>query len=117
MFIDAKKAHLVGECQKDVYEELTEEAGVQSDERGKLKYWLYGCRRARRAWEDHYSKVLVGTGFQRALSSPVALCHPGRDLLAVVHGDDFAFLGADAEVDFALQVLRKHYEIKTSGRL
>ncbi len=72
MFIDVKKAHLVPACHEDVYVELPEEAEVQKDECGKLLYWLYGCRRAGQAWEDHYSKVLMDAVFKRASSSPVA---------------------------------------------
>ncbi len=99
MFIDAKKAHHVAECHEDAYVELPEEAGAQSDECRKLRCWLYGCRRAGRAWEDHYSKALVGAGFPRALSNPAAFYHPGRDLLVAAHGEDLLFTGADAELD------------------
>ncbi len=50
MFIDVKRAHLVPVCKEDVYGELPAEAGVEHDERGKLLYWLYGCRKAGQAW-------------------------------------------------------------------
>lgn len=40
MYLDIKKAHLAPKCDKDVYVELPEEAGVQSDECGKLIHWL-----------------------------------------------------------------------------
>ena len=56
MFIDAKKAHLNPRCEEDVYIELPEEAGHEEGMCGKLKYWLYGFRRAAQAWEDFYSK-------------------------------------------------------------
>lgn len=117
MFIDVRKAHLIPECAEDVYVELPEEAGVRSDECGKLLYWLYGCRRAGQAWEDHYSKVLMDSGFQRAVTSPVAFYHPDREMWAVVHGGDFVFTGLDGDLNFALAVLQKHYEIKNRGRL
>ena len=70
--IDVKKAHLVPKCTQDVYVELPAEAGVQEDECGKLIYWLYGCRPAAQAWEEHYSSVLASVGFKRLLSSPIA---------------------------------------------
>ena len=117
MFTDVKKAHLVPECHEEVYVELPEEAEVEKDECGKLLRWLYGCRRAGQAWEDHYSGVLANVGFKRAMSSPVAFYHPGRDLWAVVHGDDFVFTGVDDDLDFVLQELVRHYEIKNRGRL
>lgn len=117
MFIDVKKAHLVPKCERDVYVELPPEAGVQEDECGKLLYWLYGCRPAAQAWEEHYSGVLEGVGFRRLTSSPVAFTHCERDLAGVVHGDDFIFEGLDEDLDFVLAVLEKHYELKNRGRL
>lgn len=51
------------------------------------------------------------------MSSPVAFYHRGRDLVGVVHGDDFVFVGLDEEFDFVLGVLREQYEFKDRGRL
>ncbi len=53
----------------------------------------------------------------RAQSSTVAFYHPGRDLCAAVHGDDFVFTGLDEDLDFILKELETHYEIKNRGRL
>jgi hypothetical protein len=50
LFIGVRKARLMPEC---VYAEPPEGAGVEKDERGKLVYWLYECRRAGQAWDDH----------------------------------------------------------------
>ena len=117
MFIDVRKAHLVPECKEDVFVELPEEAEVEDDECGKLLHWLYGCRKAGQAWEDHYSAVLRRAGFARAMSSPVAFYHASRDLWAVVHGDDFTFTGLDEDLDYILGILTDNYEIKNRGRL
>ena len=100
MYIDVKKAHLVPRCRQDVYVELPAEAEVGEDECGKLIYWLYGCRPAAQAWEEHYSGVLEAAGFRRLLSSPVAFYHPERDLIGVVHGDDFVFVGVEEDLDY-----------------
>ena len=80
-------------------------------------YWLYGCRPAAQAWEEHYSGVLESVGFARLKSSPVAFVHEERDLVGVVHGDDFVFVGIDPELDFVLGVLEREYELKNRGRL
>jgi hypothetical protein len=61
--------------------------------------------------------VLIDDGFRRAVSSPVAFYHPGRDVRALVHGDDFVFNGLDEELDGVLKLVQKHYEIKNRGRL
>ena len=80
MFLDVRKAHIIPKCQQDVYVELPPEAGAKEDECGKLEHWLYGCREAGQAWEDHYSKVLIGAGFTRGTSSPVIFHHPQREI-------------------------------------
>ena len=90
---------------------------VQEDECGKLIHWLYGCRLAAQAWEEHYSAFLKEHGFKRLRSVPVAFVHEARDLMGVVHGDDFVFVGLDEDLDFVLKILGSRYEIKNRGRL
>ena len=117
LFLDVKKAHLVAKCDEDVHVVLPAEAEVEEDECGTLIYWLYGCRRAGQAWEDHYAKVLMDEGFRRAASSPVVFHHKERDVLVVVHGDDFVINGVDGELDKMLVLFRENFEIKDRGRL
>ena len=117
MYLDIKKAHLAPLCEQDVYVELPAEAGVAGDECGKLAHWLYGCRPAAQAWEEHYSALLQGHGFKRLKSVPVAVVHEGRDLNGVVHGDDFVWEGRDKDLDWVLKVLENKYELKNRGRL
>ena len=40
-----------------------------------------------------------------------------RDLVGVVHGDDFVFVGVDEDLDYALQAFEGKYELKNRGRL
>ena len=117
MFLDVKKAHLVPRCEQDIYVQLPPEAGAEDDECGKLLYWLYGCRPAGQAWEDHYSKVLVDAGFTRGVASPVIFHHAGRELWCVVHGDDFMFTGYQEDLNFALELMKKEYDVKNRGTL
>ncbi len=56
-------------------------------------------------------------GFKRATASSVAFYHPGREVWAVVHGDDFAFTDLDEEVDFVLKLAQKLCEIQNKGGL
>ena len=65
MYLDIKKAHVIPLCEQDVYVELPGEAEVEDDECGKLIHWLYGCRPAAQAWEEHYSALLKNHGFKR----------------------------------------------------
>ena len=117
MYLDVKKAHLAPLCEQDVYVDLPAEAKVTEDECGKLIHWLYGCRPAAQVWEEHYSKLLKDHGFKRLQSVPVAFVHDTRDLMGVVHGDDFVFVGLDEDLDFVLKVLSGEYGVKNRGRL
>ena len=117
MYLDIKKAHLAPLCQADVYVELPAEAEVQDDECGKLIHWLYGCRPAAQAWEEHYSALLQGNGFKRLQTVPVAFINEEKDLSGVVHGDDFVWEGRDEDLDWVLNLLEKEYELKNRGRL
>ena len=117
LYLDVRKAHLAAKCTKDVYVELPEEAGAAEDECGKLEYWLYGCRPAAQAWEEDYAGLLTSNTFKRLLSSPVVFQHAQKDLLRVVHGDDFIFVGIDDDLDYALKLMQSKYELKNRGRL
>ena len=117
MFLDVKKAHLAPLCKEDVYVELPEEANVEEDKCGKLIHWLYGCRQAAQAWEEHYSNLLIENGFTRLKSVPVSFVHRKRDMTGVVHGDDFVWEGRDKDLDWVLAVLEKEYGLKNRGRL
>ena len=111
--IDVRKAHLVPKCTQDVYVDLPREAEARSGECGKLLYWLYGCRPAGQAWEDHYALVLTQAGFRRGVSSPVMFYHPTRELWCVVHGDDFVFTGFQEDLDFALGIMKRNTRSRT----
>ena len=117
LYIDIKKAHLAPLCESDVYVELPTEAEVHEDECGKLIHWLYGCRPAAQAWEEHYSALLVKEGFRRMQTVPVVFVHEQRDLCGVVHGDDFVWVGLDDDLSWVLKVLENAYELKNRGRL
>lgn len=51
------------------------------------------------------------------MSVPVELANRIRDLLGLVHGGDFLFLGLDPDLDFAPGVLEATCQLKNGGRL
>ena len=54
MFIDVRKAHLNGICDRDdTYVDLPKEARAPGM-CGKLRRWLYGMRPAAQGWEEDY---------------------------------------------------------------
>ena len=117
LFVDAKKAHLNPKCEGDVFIQLPKEAGGAQGTCGKLVHWLYGFRPAAQAWENFYAEKLVEAGFERGVASPVAFYHKGRDVACVVHGDDFTFCAASADLDWIEALLPKWFEVKVRARL
>ena len=111
MFIDVKKAHLNGRVKESefAYVQLPDEAGGGV---ARLRRWLYGMRPAASAWEDDYVEHLTSAGFRRGKSAPTVLLHEGRGIRLVVWGDDFTFLGRDADLKWAANVMTKRYELK-----
>ena len=81
--IDVKKAHLASEFTKD-------------GQGGKVRRWLHGFRPAAAACEAHHENKLEEVGFGKGLPKPVSFLHEGKDVILVVHGDDFTFTSNDA---------------------
>jgi hypothetical protein len=116
-FIDVKKAHLNPECHEDVYIELPEEAGRPKGVCGKLRYWLYGFRKAASAWEDFYADKFKEAGFMRGRGCGVLFSHHLRDLQCVVHGDDFTFCGLEEDLEWITELMKTWFEIKVRATL
>ena len=51
-------------------------------------------------------------GFVRGVSCPVVFRHGVRDLVGVVHGGDFVFCGAEADLQWIAELLGSWFEIK-----
>ena len=84
---------------------------------GKLKKAMYGTRDGAQNWEDEYMRFMRDLGFISGSSTPCVFHHPGRNLRAVVHGDDFTILGHEQELDWFRDRIKKKYEAKIGGRL
>ena len=85
---------------RDIYVDLPPEVG-QPGMCAKLVRCLYGTRDAPARWEALYTDVLESFGFVRGKASAWCFCHPARDLMCVVHGDEFTFTGYDSDLDWA----------------
>lgn len=114
MSLDVSKAHLNAVCEDDVYIVLLEECGTDGS-CGKLNYWLYGFRKAAKAWKDHYANKLEEVGFQRGEAYRVAFYHPERDVSLAGHDDDFTFCGVGEELQWIKELMRKWFDIKDRG--
>jgi len=73
---------------------------------------LYGFRPAAAVWETHYADTFEGEGFIRGESRGAVFYHPGQDLLAVVHGDDFRFSRLADDLLWIRGLMASWFEIK-----
>jgi len=75
-------------AKRDVYIKLPkedEEEGLC----GRLLKSTHGTGDASMNWEEEYVRFMLSAGFIRGQSRPCLFYHPGKDIRAVVHGDDF----------------------------
>ena len=116
MILDAKKAHLHAYAEREIYVELPPERrrpGVC----GRLIRSLYGTRDAPALWERFAASQLEDLGFIRGSASPCVFRHASRDLVVLIHGDDFVFAGAAADLVWVHKELEQRILLKKVGTL
>ena len=96
---------------------LPKELGLPGHWVAKQVRCVYGTRDAGALWEDTYRAALEDMGFKSGIASPCIFSHADRDLVCVVHGDDFTTLGNDDNLNWYEAELAKHFELKLRGRL
>ena len=114
MVNDVARAYFYATCTRDVYIELPAEDEAGPNVVGKLNLCLYGTRDAAVNWQETLSGHLVSLGFVRSIAFPCVFAHPVRDLLTLVHGDDYVTSGKAKDLDWMQAELEKAYEIKSS---
>ncbi len=120
MLIDVKKAHLYGKCDDpNAFVELPVEDPSEDnqDSVGKLNFWLYGMREAAQAWEEDYATKLKSIGFVRGVFAPTTFFCKKLRVRAVVHGDDFVFLGPGPALQQVRDHMQRWYELKVRSML
>ena len=98
-FIDIKRAYFYAPSKTNVYIKLPYEDRAEGL-CGKLNKSMYGTRDASLNWENEYIRFMESIGFICGLSSPCLFYHPGKDIRAVVYGDDFMLLGSEDYLDW-----------------
>ena len=68
-------------------------------------------------WENEYIRFMTGIGFVRGLSSPCLFYHPGKDIRAVVYGDDFTLLGCEEHLNWFKAEIQLTWAIDFKARL
>ena len=109
-------AHFYAKAEREVYTQLPSEdpRSHEKDVCGRLLRTMYGTLDAADRWAEHYSAILVASGFQRGKASPCQFYHEAWGVRLMVHGDDFVIVAQQAGRDKTMALLQKHFELKYS---
>lgn len=117
MIADVSRAFFEAPTKRDLCVELPEEAltaGETTQEMvGKLKASLYGTRYASMSWQEEVAKCMAKWGFDICKYNPCLFHHRGKQMLCLVHGDDFACVADSNDLIRLKDQLIKRFEIKT----
>ena len=119
LLIDISRAYFNARTDEadPVYVELPPELGATEGSCGLLKRHMYGTRRAAEGWQDECSSFLRELGFVQGAASACVFRHPGKHIVASVHGDDFTASGAKPTLEWFENQMRSRYELTVGGRL
>ena len=84
---------------------------------GNLLRSMYGTRDAAQNWELECSRFMQDLGFNRGQASPCVSHHHSRNIMTVIHGDDFTLLGSAEDLDWFRTHISGRYSVKFRGRL
>jgi hypothetical protein len=112
MVVDVKRAFLHGVCTRSIYVELPGAESQGGKYVGKLVRSLYGTRDAPLAWLTVVKSDMKEMGINECKVTNGVFTHPGRDLRAVVHVDDFLLSGEGHNLLWFRDQLAKKYELK-----
>ena len=115
MVHDVSRAYFYAESLKPTFVLICEEDFEDGDEDqcGELLASMYGARPAAGNWQRCYTELLKKNGFTTALSSTCIFCHPVRNILVFVHGDDFVSTACGEDLFWFKNVLASKFEIKS----
>ena len=116
MIMDVKCAFLYGQCSRRIYIELPHRDPRAGDGRvvGRLQRALYGTRDAPQIWAKEVENTMKSLGFIVCLSQPSVFRHVDKDLVVIVHVDDFLCSGDLNELQWLYKSLAEKYELKQS---
>ena len=115
MILDVKCAFLYGECKRVIYIELPlQDPRHGTGVVGRLVKAMYGTRDAPQIWAGEVSKALESLGFACSVLQPSVFVHRGREMLVIVHVDDFLCSGTEADCKWLYDALRKKYDLKST---
>merc|ERR1711949_36970 len=102
---------------RDICVELPEEAKDEEDKGkdvvGKLRLSLYGTRDAAANFQRTVREFMQKEGWTQSKYCPCSFRHEKRNMIAMVHGDDFIVVGDRGNVAWFKGRLQARFEVKT----
>jgi hypothetical protein len=113
MILDVKCAFLYGECKRTIYIELpTQDPRYGTGVVGRLRKAMYGTRDAPQIWAGEVARVLTILGFERSVLQPSVYFHRVRQMIVIVHVDDFMCSGSELDCKWLYDSLKAQYDLK-----
>ena len=117
MINDVARAFFEAPAYREICVELPEEVRTTEDEEQDnvafLQKSLYGTRDAAQHFQNEVRKIMTSIGFESGGYNACTYFHRKRNLLSMVHGDDFATTGKEEDTKWLETKLKERFEIKT----
>ena len=113
MTLDVKSEFLCGAARQKILIELPS-ADLQhgSDKVGLLRKALYGTRDAPQIRQSEVRRTLENLCFRRYALQPSVCIHDAKEILLVIHVDDFLVAASQDALDWVYKEVFKVYELK-----
>ena len=116
---DVSRAHFMGRAARDIYVELPEEDRVHPGDpgpmMGKLLRSMYGTQDASQIFQKDYQEWLKGNGAEFSALCPAIF--KVKNLIGLVHGDDFLVVGSLEELEWFDKTLNAKYTARWESLL
>lgn len=113
MIADVSRAYFYAPVRRPLFIELpSEDPDRQEGEVGRLSVCLYGTRDAANGWQEELASHLVSIGYRQGKGHPAVFYHAEKDIMTLVHGDDYVSSGSRSAMVWLEEQLQHKYKIK-----
>ncbi|CAM9403082.1 unnamed protein product [Discosporangium mesarthrocarpum] len=116
--LDAEQAFIQADIDTEVCFKLPQGCEELSHTVVRLNRALYGLKQASRRWNDRFTQVLLGLGFDQSKADPCLFRYVNNydvDLLVTVHVDDMIVVGTREDSDAVSKALSFEFPTKNLG--
>ncbi len=115
MINDVRRAYFNAPVRRRAFVQLPDEDPEKNGRQkcGELVLSMYGTRDAAQNWARCYSKHLEEIGFTKGKTTPGIFLHKHRNIMTLVHGDDYLSTGEREDLIWMNNKLNERFDIKT----